>query len=493
MAKSNGTRTTAAGPGQVPFDLDAEMAVLGACLIDPAVIGRQAGRLPAAAFYRAEHQRIWKTLLTMDGANTRIDLVTLENQLRKDCGGQSGFDRDIGGADTGRAYLVDLAESVPSAANVDYYANIVLEKYRLRQLVSIGGHLQVEAMTPDAQPAELIERLEAALLKERGAGRSEIEFVDPHAMREEVRKVLAGEVEVGIRTGIASLDGILTGLKPGNYVTLAARPGVGKTALALQIAGYVARFEKVPVAFISLEMGQSELMRRMMVQISQVRGDLLRKPDQLNDNERHALSQVETPQNFHIVEAAGLTPASLRSTVRRLVAEFGVKLVVVDYLGLMSDPAGEKQNRTVAMTNVSRAVKLVAREFGVVILALHALSRLSSNEDREPELHDLRDTSAIEHDSDVVLFLHNKTKWGKGEKRPDNFEVLILVRKHREGPLGKSTVFFDAHKLTFGGNGSDADDHEVISQLEFGDLPPAAADEMDNTDGGTEKVPEVPY
>ena len=429
-----------------PQNIDAEQAFIGCLLLDPDCRDEALTILQVSerAFYRKDHILIYNALVRMHSDGQAIDIVTLEDHLTA-----TGDLADVGGRD----YLLDLARSVPSAANVRHYAKIVRDKAAQRELIRLGDRLTSKGYRAECDPEKLLTEAENELLRMRGEVTRSGSRTAEAITRDLVKKILGGKSEPGLPTGFDLLDARLGGLRPGQYMTLAARPAVGKTAMAVQIACHVAMVSKVPVAFFSLEMGGEALCRRIIAQQLGIYGGKLQHPDRLTAMNKADLESYRGPDNLHIVECPGMTGSEMRSEARRLKIRPGIGLIVIDYLGLMTDPQGSKQNKVVEISNLSRAVKNMAREIEVPVLCLHAMSRSSQHENRAPMLHDLRDSSAVEHDSDVVMFLHPRTKIRADQEIPIVVEILCLIRKNREGDLGNIAFQFNRPLTRFSEQG----------------------------------------
>lgn len=419
-----------------PQDIEAEASSLGSMLLEPACIDEVEAIIPRGKgrgiFYRPDHDTLYAALVDMRANDQVIDIITLEDYLKA-----KGELEEIGGRD----YLIDLVNSVPSAANVVHYAKIVLGKSRKRDVIRLGHALMQHGYEAEWDADTVLEKAEAEAMRIRGS----LPGLEPRRASDVgktvVKQILSGEEEPGLSTGFPTLDDRLQGMRPGQMIVLAARPATGKTALVLQIADHVADALDVPVLFFSMEMKSESLIRRMISRRLEIPGQYLRRPDRLGDYQRSEMHRLQLPANLHLVDATDLTPGDLRSRSRRMKQAEGVGLVVVDYLGLIGDEQVE-QNKAVAVAKISRAMKAMALELDVPVILLHSLSRSSQHEQRPPDLHDLRDSGAIEHDADVVLMLHPAKKPDPNQKQPPAREMFLLIRKNREGSTASVRMAF---------------------------------------------------
>lgn len=441
-----------------PQNLEAEQALLGALLLDPIAIAEVRSMVDVEALYRAEHRAIYEAICEVADAGQPSDIYVIEECLKR----RQAY--DLAG---GRDYLVDLCQSVPSAANVLHYARICREKHQLRILLDIGYHLQQQAQAADAESGDLIRRVELRLMKEAGQIRQRrvMTAADGAAL---VNRVLEGKVERGLSTGFSYLDEKLGWLRNGGLYILAARPAVGKSAMALQIARHVAEVERVPVAYVSIEMGGPDLIQRMITQQLAIDGDRFVNPQNLTESERSALQAYVYPDNLYIVDASGIEITELRAEARRFKMEWGIGLLVVDYLGLVKDPASAKQTQAVMVGNVSTAIKGIARELDIPILAIHSVNRGNVQDNKIPDLHNIRDSGQIEHDADAVVLLHCAAQYSDKVQLPPEIEVCVKVAKNRHGPTGMRSHWFARSITAF--NVPDPARELAAATSEFGGL-----------------------
>jgi len=418
-----------------PHSLEAEMSVLGAMLLAPEATGIAIQYLDADCFYRPQHRALFAAVVKLYDQAKPVDLVILREALRA-----SGQLEEVGGD----SYLVTLADSVPSLANAEYYAKVVKEKALLRGLIQAAAEIIRDAQQQSGPVDDILDRCEKRIFAV-----AEKKIVN---QAQDVRTILSQLIQVldfqggraitGVPTGLHDLDDRTRGLQPGEMIVLAARPSVGKSALALNIAEHVACDTRMPVAFFSLEMSKEELVLRLLSSRARVDGQRLRK-GVLSDAEATRVKDAcdylyKTP--LYIDDTAALRVLDLRAKARRLCQRHDIKLIVVDYLQLMTSPGSE--SRQVEVSNISRGLKALARELGMPVLAVAQLRRPAPNQPREgvvPQLSDLRESGAIEQDADVVLMLDREAtrlKFGTPEYEAVANKAELYIAKQRNGPTG---------------------------------------------------------
>jgi replicative DNA helicase len=415
-----------------PHSLDAEMSVLGAMMLSPEALGLCVQYLDADCFYRQEHRALFKTITGLDEASKPIDLVTVREALRS-----AGDYEKVGGDE----YLVTLAESVPTLANAEYYARMVKEKALLRGMINAAAEIIRDAHSKDGSVDDILDRCEQRvfqIVERKIVGQA----IDIRSILADVlQKVdLIGKRAItGVETGFHDLDDKTRGLQPGELIILAARPSVGKSALALNIAEHVAIDKELPVAFFSLEMSKVELALRLLSSRARFDGQRLRKGDVPLEKARQIIQEVVpflSPKPLYIDDTPSLRVIDLRAKARRLVNRHGIKLLLVDYLQLMSAPGAE--SRQVEVSTISRGLKALARELNIPVVAVAQLRR-ESEEHNRPRLSDLRESGALEQDADVVLILHREAaRLVPGTKQYQDAlgEAELFVAKQRNGPTG---------------------------------------------------------
>ena len=437
----------------IPQNITAEQNVLSAMLIDTHAADIVAERLQPEDFYRPSHQIICRAIFRLHGRNEPVDLVTVTEELKKE-----NRLEDVGDI----SYLTLLANVAPTAANVKYHARIVEEKSLLRQMVESGTAITAmgyEGGEEDVQ--DLIDRAEKNLLR-LSCRKSATDFVPIQDIVSAAMDRLGSLVEnsravTGLSTGFTDLDSITAGLHPSDFIIVAARPSMGKTALALNIAENVAlrgtREGEPPrrVAFFSLEMSRDQLAQRMICTEADVGDRELRPAEPEDENEKRevldrlwAASDNLAASNIFIDDTPGLSIRELRSKARRLKAAGGLDLIVIDYLQLMQVSLGRSgsENRQHEVSEISRSLKALARELEAPVLALSQLSRSVENRQvKRPMLSDLRESGSLEQDADIVMFLYREDYYKAAEEEPTHLTELI-VAKHRNGPTGKIDLFF---------------------------------------------------
>jgi replicative DNA helicase len=430
--------------GELPQNIEAEASVLGSILIDGEALALVADLVAPEDFYRDAHRLIYRAALDLLERGQAVDYVTLIAELET-----RGQLRDAGGG----AYLAELVTRVPTSANVIYYAALVARLARRRRLILAGGEIAAIAyQEPDDTVA--LDKAEELLyrLGQRGAGASELEpvrgpiarFVDLiDELNDPANKGLRGNIVSGFR----ELDRLLNGFEPGALTVLAARPAMGKSSLALSIAYQVVMEQGATIALFSLEMGKEQLAQRLIALEGRINLQRLRA-GHLDDEEVERLSYalgVLTEAPLYLDDSALLSVAQMRRKCRRLQAEHGLDLVIVDYLQLMhSSEAGRwrgPENRVQEVSEISRGLKTLAKELHVPVLALSQLSRaVESRQTRVPQLADLRESGSIEQDADVVLFIYRDDVYNPDTDRKNIADVIVA--KHRNGPTGQVQLFF---------------------------------------------------
>jgi replicative DNA helicase len=427
-----------------PHSIEAESSVLGGLLLDNHAWDRVADLVNDSDFYRYEHRLTYSAIASLVNASKPADVVTVFEHLQ-----------NLGKADEagGLAYLNSLAQYVPSAANIRRYAEIVRERAILRKLVAASDEIATAAFNPQGrQVAKILDEAEQKIFKigEEGSRMKEgFQGMDTLVVEllDRVQEMADNPMDVtGVPTGFIDLDRMTSGLQAGDLVVLAARPSMGKTAFAINIAEHVALNEGLPVAVFSMEMGASQLAVRIVGSIGRIHQGHLR-PGKLPDDEWPRLTEaIEKLRNvsLHIDETPGLTPSELRANARRLSRQCGkLGLIVVDYLQLMSGSSSDGgDNRATELGEISRGLKMLAKELQCPVIAISQLNRsVETRTDKRPMMSDLRESGAIEQDADIIMFIYRDEYYTKDAcKEPGVAEIII--GKQRNGPTG--TV-----KLTF--------------------------------------------
>jgi replicative DNA helicase len=428
-----------------PHSIEAESSVLGGLLLDNTAWDRVGDLLGEGGdFYRYEHRVIFAAIKKLVDASKPADIITVYESLQN-----TGKADEIGGL----VYLNALAQYVPSAANIRRYAEIVRERSILRKLVSASDEISTSAF--NTQGKEVAKILDEAEQKIFGIGEEGSRMKQGFQGMETLVVQLLDRVQemsenpndiTGVPTGFYDLDRMTSGMQAGDLIILAARPSMGKTALAVNIAEHVALHEQLPVAIFSMEMGASQLAVRIVGSIGRIDQNHLRT-GKLTDDEWPRLTEaIEKLRNIslHIDETPGLTTSELRGNARRLARQMGGKLglIVVDYLQLMSvSSAMNDENRATAVGEISRGLKALAKELQCPVIALSQLSRgVESRTDKRPMMSDLRESGAIEQDADVIMFIYRDDYYNKDSKEPGVTELIIS--KQRNGPTGTCKLTF---------------------------------------------------
>ena len=443
-----------------PHSIEAESSVLGGLLLDNGAWDRIADLLNDSDFYRYEHRLVFSAIASLVNASRAADVITVHDKLQS-----LGKAEEVGGL----VYLNALAQYVPSASNIRRYAEIVRERSILRKLVSASDEISTAAFNPQCKGVDQI--LDEAEQKIFHIGEEGSRMKQGFQSMESLVVQLLGRVEemsnnpndiTGVPTGFYDLDRMTSGLQAGDLIVLAARPSMGKTALAINIAEHVALNEGLPVAVFSMEMGASQLAVRIVGSIGRIDQGRLRT-GKLQDEEWPRLTEaIEKLRNvsLHIDETPGLTTSELRANARRLARQCGrLGLIVVDYLQLMSVSAGmSDENRATAIGEISRGLKMLAKELQCPVIALSQLSRgVESRTDKRPMMSDLRESGAIEQDADVVMFIYRDDYYNKDSKEPNVAEVIIS--KQRNGPTGTAKLAFLKNLTRFESMASGLDDY----------------------------------
>ncbi len=426
-----------------PHSIEAEQSVLGGLLLDNSAWDRAADLLRDTDFYRFEHRVIYAAIGALAAATKPADVITVFEQLQS-----FGKAEACGGI----AYLNALAQSVPSAANLRRYAEIVRERAILRKLIEASDEIATKAFNPQGRSVtQILDEAEGRVFQigEEGS-RSQQGFqpIDKLVVQliDRVTELAENGAEevTGVRTGFYDLDRMTAGLQPGDLIVLAARPSMGKTAFALNIAEHVAVQEGLPVAVFSMEMGASQLALRLVGSLGRIDQQHLRT-GALRDDEWSRLTEAVDKlgkASMFIDESPSLNPAEVRARARRQARQCGkLGLIIVDYLQLMSGTQSNDENRATVIGEISRGLKALAKELQCPVIALSQLNRsVESRPDKRPMMSDLRESGAIEQDADVIMFIYRDEYYNKESKEPGVAEIII--GKQRNGPTGTLKLTF---------------------------------------------------
>lgn len=438
--------TSEVGKDAAPRSIDAEQCVLGGLMLENDRWDDVAALVADADFYSGAHRRIFGEMTRLMAINKPLDLITLTDALA-----QQGTLEHCGGF----AYLAELGKNTPSAANILAYADIVVEKSRLRRLLLLGRELCEQAVRPGAEVAGLNERIEQQLaqLSALAAPGEDVGLISGlEQFIGHLEQIAGGNGITGTPTGFAAFDQMTCGLQAGELILLAARPAMGKTAFALACCTGALRASHRPVFCFSLEMSRQQLLMRLVAMEGRVPLSALRS-GRLDDEDwarvSLALSHLGKWESRLVIDdKSRLTPALLRSLARRYVRQFGVpSLIMIDYLQLMSG-AEHKENRTQEIADISRSLKALGKEIGCPVLALSQLNRqLESRPDKRPINGDLRDSGALEQDADVIAFIYREEVYDANSH--DRGAAEIIISKQRQGPTGTLRVQFEGEFTLF--------------------------------------------
>lgn len=443
MAGNNNHNTTAPNK-PVPHNIEAEEAVLGALLIDPDAILRVSTFLEPSHFFLQRHQWIYEAIRQLHERREPTDLITLTDELRR-----QGRLEDVGGA----AALADLSSVTPTSIHVEYYGKIIERTAVLRRLIDGATKIAQLAYEDVDDVEEIIDRAESIVfgVSEQRASKDLKPIrtaIDTYFDRIEYLSQHQGEI-VGIPTGLKDLDKLLGGMQRSDLLILAGRPGMGKTSLGLSIALQAARKWDKRIAIFSLEMSDEQLVQRLLSAETGIDSQRLRL-GQIREQEWPVLmqaTQLLANTSVFIDDTPAISVMELRTKARRIEAEYGLDLIIVDYLQLMRGSA-RSENRQQEISFISRSLKELARELKVPVLALSQLSRaVESRHDKHPMLSDLRESGSIEQDADVVMFVYRDEIYNPDTEFPNIAE--IIVAKHRSGPVGQFQVYFKKELTQF--------------------------------------------
>lgn len=422
-----------------PQQIEAEQAVLGAMLISEDAVNEALEMLEDDDFYRSSHQSIYRAIREVYDSGQPVDVITVAAALRVRDHSLEG----VGGAD----YLADLAAAMPTALHVNQYATIVREKALLRRIIAVAGDIVEEGYNQDLSAGDVLAEAEKRILE-----LSQFQKTRDFTHISDVLETTFERIEqlynsdgniTGVGTGYAELDRMTSGFQRSDLIIVAARPSVGKTAFALNVAQNVAVRNGLPVAIFSLEMSKDQLVQRMLCAEAYIDGHKLRNGT-LDDEDWPKLSMgVSTLSNapIYIDDSPGITVPEMRSKLRRLKIEHGLGFVVIDYLQLIHGRRTQGDNRQQEISEISRTLKQLARELEVPIVALAQLSRsVEQRQDKRPMLSDIRESGSIEQDADIVAFLYREDYYDPESERQNIIEIIIA--KQRNGPTGKIDLVF---------------------------------------------------
>ena len=428
-----------------PHSIEAEQSVIGGLLLDNTAFERVADLVSENDFYRYDHRLIWQQVSRLIEKTQPADVLTVFEALKS-----LGKAEDAGGLQ----YLNQLAQEIPSAANIRRYAEIVRDRSVLRRLISTSDEITGQALNPMGKDtAQILDEAESKIFQiSEDGSRGKVGFQSLQDVLAEVISHVESLIEnpgtdgvTGVPTGFADLDQMTSGLQPGDLVIVAGRPSMGKTAFSLNIAENVAVNQGLPVAVFSMEMGASQLVMRMLCSIGRIDQQKVRTGKLTDDDWMRLMATMQKMQeaNLFIDETPGLNPLELRARARRLARQYGqMGLIVVDYLQLMSGSAsGSGENRATEISEISRSLKGLAKELKCPVVALSQLNRsLENRPNKRPIMSDLRESGAIEQDADVILFIYRDEVYDPDSK--DKGYAEIIIGKQRNGPIGDVRLTF---------------------------------------------------
>ena len=435
---------------KMPQNLEAEMSVLGVAFLDDKLISKIVEEVNEDMFYDDRNKKLFQAIKSLHEQSIAIDVTTVSDELDK----TKNFSA-VGGIE----YLTEVIDSVATAANLDYYINIIKEKAIVRNLINTATDIVTEAYEEEDNVTSLLDTAEKNIL-DVVRSRQTSEFVPiSEALRsaQEQLEYLAQNKSTisGLETGFIDLDKATSGLHDGEMIVIAARPGMGKTAFALNIATHAAMTTKKAIAIFNLEMSKEQLVNRMLSALGGIEGKKLQNGQMMQTDWKkynEAMSQL-ADTNMYIEDNAGITSSDIRAKCRRLASKpEGLGLVIIDYLQLLTLGGKRPDSRQQEVSDISRSIKTMAMELKVPVIALAQLSRnAEKRENNEPMLADLRESGSIEQDADIVMFINRKDYYKAKEQlgKNDNAETDIIIAKHRKGGTGKFTVLFEPTMMNF--------------------------------------------
>jgi replicative DNA helicase len=461
-SQTSGTRSNLRVP---PQNIESEKALLGSIMLKPDILNEIITIVSIDSFYAEKHRIIYKIMLELFSKNEPIDILSMSSKLK-----EKKLLEQIGG----RSYLAELVNIVPSAGNAKHYAELVQKKGMMRNLIEAADFISELGYDEAQELEEMLDKAEKKIYEvtesptlhkfveiKETLGEAWERLDHLHKSKNELR---------GVRTGFKELDDMLAGFQKSDLIILAARPSMGKTAFALDIARQTATKHGTPVGIFSLEMSSQQLVDRMLASESMVNAWKLRTGNLTTDTEfdkiRQALDNLAKAP-IYIDDQPANNILKMRSVARRLKSERGIGLIIVDYLQLMT-PTNTKasDSMTQQVTEISRSLKTMARELEVPVLALSQLSRAIEQRRGKPRLSDLRDSGSIEQDADVVMFIHREDRMNDDSEKTNIAEILI--EKHRNGPIGKIDLYFDEKRVTF--NSVDKSNFGAFAETEGTDV-----------------------
>lgn len=433
----------------MPNNLEAEESVLGACFLSKYALQKATENLVPESFYSDKNAKIFSSMIALTEEKTPIDLTTITSYLKK-----KNELNEVGGVE----YLTEVLNFVPTASNVDYYIQTVEENAILRKLIETANDIATEGYRTDETVNEILDSSEKKILSiVKNRKSSEFRTIKEVLLKTQSDLEILSENKneiTGLATGWYDLDKLTTGLHPNEFIIIAARPAMGKTAFALNLATHVAMTQNKSVAVFNLEMSAEQLALRILSSLGQLEGFKLRTGNLMNNDWKRINEAVSQLSNTNLVidDTPGITIGEIRAKCRRLASsENGLSLVVIDYLQLISGGKNYGANRQQEVSDISRSLKTLAMELNVPIIALSQLSRsVEGREDKRPLMSDLRESGSIEQDADIVAFLYRDDYYNKEARNEDNTSISeLIIGKHRNGPTTTIELLFKKNTSTF--------------------------------------------
>ena len=433
----------------MPNNLEAEESVLGACFLSKYALQKATENLLPESFYNEKNAKIFSSMLALQEEKTPIDLTTITSYLKK-----KNELNEVGGGE----YLTEVLNFVPTASNVDYYIQTVEETAILRKLIETANDIATEGYRNDESINEILDSSEKKILSiVKNRKSSEFRSIKEVLAKtqSDLERLSEYKNEItGLATGWYDLDKLTTGLHPNEFIIIAARPAMGKTAFALNLATHAAMTQNKSVAVFNLEMSAEQLAMRILSSLGQIEGFKLRTGNLMNNDWKRINEAVSQLSNTNLVidDTPGITIGEIRAKCRRLASsEKGLALVVIDYLQLISGGKNYGANRQQEVSDISRSLKTLAMELNVPIIALSQLSRsVEGREDKRPIMSDLRESGSIEQDADIVSFLYRDDYYNKEARTEDNTSISeLIIGKHRNGPTTTIELLFKKNTSTF--------------------------------------------
>ena len=433
----------------MPNNLEAEESVLGACFLSKYALQKATENLAPESFYNEKNAKIFSSMIALTEEKTPIDLTTITSYLKK-----KNELNEVGGVE----YLTEVLNFVPTASNVDYYIQTVEENAILRKLIETANDIATEGYRTDETVNEILDNSEKKILSiVKNRKSSEFRTIKEVLLKTQSDLEILSENKneiTGLATGWYDFDKLTTGLHPNEFIIIAARPAMGKTAFALNLATHVAMTQRKSVAVFNLEMSAEQLALRILSSLGQLEGFKLRTGNLMNNDWKRINEAVSQLSNTNLVidDTPGITIGEIRAKCRRLASsENGRSLVVIDYLQLISGGKNYGANRQQEVSDISRSLKTLAMELNVPIIALSQLSRsVEGREDKRPLMSDLRESGSIEQDADIVAFLYRDDYYNKEARNEDNTSISeLIIGKHRNGPTTTIELLFKKNTSTF--------------------------------------------